>query len=128
MSNHPVDRRAEDIAPAVLRTLGGLARFFSNRWVKAIVRAALYLTLGGLPAWLFALLDAVLSAWGPVLRPEVVADLKGFKAVLETYRRDAGPALAGEMPPRVWGESPFRSGVLPADIIRRTAAATRTQA
>lgn len=120
-----IDAQAAEIAPAVLRSLSWLASLLGNRFVRAVIQAALYMTLGGLPAWLFALIAAILDGWGPVLKPEVVAELRLFQSVLETYRRDAPPAIAAELPPRVWGESPFRDPEAARRIVQMTARTAR---
>lgn len=120
-----IDARAEDLAPAVRRALGFAAALLGNRLVRAIIQAALYLTVGGLPAWLFSLIAAIVEGWGPLLRPEVVADLRAFQSVLETYRRDAPPAVADELPPRVWGESPFRDPAVGQRFTKDAARAAR---
>lgn len=113
-----IDARAEDIAPRVLRSMGRLGAWLARPWVRVAVRFALYFLLGGLPLWVPALLDAIIDAWAPVLKPEVVAELRSFRATLATVYRDAPPEVRAEMPPAVRGDSPFADPARAAMVLR----------
>lgn len=88
-----ISATSEEISPAVLASLRGLARLLSRPWVRAIVRVVLYLTLGGLPMWIIAAIDFLLQL-SPTLHPAVVQDLHKFRSVLASLRADMPNDLA----------------------------------
>jgi hypothetical protein len=91
-----IQSKADMIAPDVLDSLGRLGRFLSRPWVKVIVRVVLYLTLGGLPGWIFGIIDFLLSL-APAFKPEVVQEISKFRDVLLTLHKDAPEAVARNM-------------------------------
>ena len=115
-----VESRADELAPAVIDSLGGLVRFLSRPWVRKIVRVVLWLVLGGLPAWVVAMVDFLLQM-APALHNDVVKDLTKFRALLVTLDQDTPPEVLRHVPIPRGNASPFKDPAKAYGLARRIA-------